>query len=181
MWAPPAISARVARLAVRIKLRRCASVGPDTRVLGRVVLSGAGAVHIGARVLLDGSTAPIELDSHPGAEIWIDDDVVMKGGVTIEAQTRVSIGRGSVLGRFATVMDNHFHPLGGDRLRPTPDRPLEIGERVEIGPRAIVLQGAHLGDGARIAAGAVVSRRIKPGGVYPPIVQEPPRAGSEKG
>lgn len=171
---------RLARLLAeahsRWKLRRCASVGPGSRALGRVAIRGRGAVHVGARVLLDGRSAPIELDPHAGAEIRIGDDVSIQGGVTVEAQKRITIGEGSRLERFCAVMDNHFHPLAGDRLRPTSDAPLSIGARVVIGRRAIVTQGAHLEPGARVAAGAVVSRRVPAGTSYPP----PPRPAAAR-
>jgi acetyltransferase-like isoleucine patch superfamily enzyme len=157
----------IAHLQARLKLWRCDSVGPQPTVLGRVWIHGEGRVRIGARVRIDGRVAPIELHAHPGAEISLGDDVVLESGASIEAQTRITIGDRVRLGRFSTVMDNHFHHLEGDRLRPTPDYSLVIEDDVVVGERSIVLQGAHLEAGAHVAKAAVASRRVLAYQTYP--------------
>jgi len=51
-------------------------------------------------------------------------------------------------------------------------RPVHIGDHVWIGAKAVILAGAHIGDGAVIAAGAVVRERIEPGAI---VAAEPAR------
>jgi acetyltransferase-like isoleucine patch superfamily enzyme len=113
-------------------------------------------VRIGARARLDGGTVPIELHAAPGAEIVIGDDVVIEGGVSIEAQRSVTVGDGCHLGAFAKIMDNHFHPLRGDRhQRPVSD-PVVIEAGASLGRRAIVLPGARVRAGAAVRPATVV-------------------------
>ena len=42
-------------------------------------------------------------------------------------------------------------------------RPIIIGDKVWIGMRATILKGVVIGDGAIIAAGAVVTKDVSPG------------------
>lgn len=42
-------------------------------------------------------------------------------------------------------------------------RPVQLGDRVFIGTRALILPGVRLGDGCAVAAGAVVTRDVPPG------------------
>lgn len=54
--------------------------------------------------------------------------------------------------------------------------PVEIGDYVFIGPRAIILPGVKIGQGAIVAAGAVVTRDVEPfsivGGVPAKVIGE---------
>jgi maltose O-acetyltransferase len=44
----------------------------------------------------------------------------------------------------------------------TEKRPVEIGDDVWIGARAVLLPGVKVGDGAVIAAGAIVTKEVAP-------------------
>jgi maltose O-acetyltransferase len=54
--------------------------------------------------------------------------------------------------------------------------PVKIGDYVFIGPRAIILAGVTIGDGAVVAAGAVVTKDVDPytivGGVPAKVIGE---------
>jgi acetyltransferase-like isoleucine patch superfamily enzyme len=154
-------------LGARVKLRRCAFVGPATTVLGRVWVHGKGRVHVAQGVVLDARAAPIELCAHPGAEIRIGPGVRIEGGASVEAVSRIVIGAGARLGSFCKLLDNHFHVLGRERHRRPPSRPVAVGEGAEIGARAILLPGAWVGSQTVVPSGAVVSRRLGPAGAAP--------------
>ena len=74
----------------------------------------------------------------------------------------LEIGDQSVIGGHATIVGHLFEEgwLILKRVR--------IGQRVVVGLNAIILPGVDVGDGAAIAAGAVVPKdtRIAPGSVY---------------
>jgi acetyltransferase-like isoleucine patch superfamily enzyme len=54
-------------------------------------------------------------------------------------------------------------PLGNGRPRPpVPRRPVIIDDDVWIGPNATILKGVHIGAGAFIEAGALVTRDVPP-------------------
>jgi acetyltransferase-like isoleucine patch superfamily enzyme len=142
------------------RLRRRAEGGRDVVVRGGLWIRGPGRIEIGDRVVLDGATAPIELHVGPGAVISLRDDVYIGGGTSIEAQRAVTIGPRSRLGRFSKIIDNHFHNAAGKRSERPPSVPVVVEEDVELGPRAILLPGAHVGKGTRVVAGSVITRRV---------------------
>ncbi|MBI4597713.1 MAG: hypothetical protein HY737_04835 [Candidatus Omnitrophica bacterium] len=74
----------------------------------------------------------------------------------------LEIGEGSVIGGHATIVSHAFehHQLVLKKVK--------IGARVVVGLNAVILPGVEVGDGATIAAGAVVPKNtcIAPGSVY---------------
>ncbi len=158
---------------MRAKLWRCASVGAAPVVLGRVWIHGRGRIELGDRVVLDGRRAPIELHAQPGAVLRLGDDVRLEGGVSVEALESVRVERGAVLRQFCKVLDNHFHPVSGDRHERPSSEPVVIGEDAEVGERAIVLPGARLEAKVRLLPGVVIGRRVPAGTVLQGF---PPRA-----
>lgn len=128
----------------------------------RIWLHGGGRLELGERVRFGVGTAPIELHVAPGAVLTIGDDALIEGGASIEVALRVSIGPRARVGPFAKVIDNHFHSASGDRHQRPPSAPVVIERDVVLGPRAIVLPGAHVGAGSHVAAAAVVARRVPP-------------------
>lgn len=122
---------------------------------------------------IDGSAAPVELHVGPRGLLSIGAGCVLESGVSVEAEERVELGARCRLRAFSKVMDNHFHPLSGDRhARPT-SKPVVIGDGVELGPRSIVLPGAHLEAGVVLGPSVVIGRRVKAG---LRLVGAPPRA-----
>jgi acetyltransferase-like isoleucine patch superfamily enzyme len=151
-------------LATAYKLRDCAVVGAGARVLGRVWIHGEGRIVIGQGVLLDGTRAPIELHTEPGAELVIGDDAIVEGGTSIEATLAVTIGARAHVGMYCKMMDNHFHALVERDERP-PARAVIVEEDVELGPHVMLVAGAHVGRGAIVEAWTVVGRSIEPNAV----------------
>ena len=140
----------------RLQLLGCAEVGRSPSVGGRLWIHGPGRVCVGDRVHFDASSAPIELHAGQGAEIVIGDDVQIAGGTSIEAQSSVTIGEHCRIQAYSKILDNHFHPLRGDRrARPT-SAPVIIEAGVTLGQRAIVLPGARVRRGTHVLPGSVV-------------------------
>lgn len=95
------------------------------------------------------------------------------------AEGEVQIGSFVMIGWNATVADSDFHPvapalriadavacspLGGGRPRPpVAVAPVVIGDDVWIGPNAVILKGVHIGAGAFIEPGSVVTSDVAPG------------------
>ncbi|MEX1049618.1 MAG: DapH/DapD/GlmU-related protein [Akkermansiaceae bacterium] len=65
------------------------------------------------------------------------------------------------------LSSNHAIPAIGTLIRDTPDEllPTKIGRDVWIGANAVILGGVTIGDGAVVAAGAVVSKNVETGAV----------------
>lgn len=141
----------------RHRLRRCTWVGGSPRVRGRLWIHGPGDILVGDRVLFDASRAPIELYAWRGATIVVGDDTYVGGGCSLEATASIRIGARNRLEAFCRIMDNHFHPLVGDRNETPTPRPVALGDDVSLGPRTIVLAGASLPAGTWLPAGSVVN------------------------
>jgi acetyltransferase-like isoleucine patch superfamily enzyme len=146
------------RALTRWRLRRCAAVGPGSEARGTIWIHGGGAVRLGARVVLDGRAAPIELHVGPGAEIVLGDDVHVAGGASLEAERSIRVGARARLGRFCKILDNHYHRVADHGERPH-SQPVIVEEDADLGVRAILLPGAHVGRGTAVGPGTVVTRR----------------------
>lgn len=109
-----------------------------------------------------------------GKNIAVGRRVFINAGCCFQDQGGITIGDGCLIGHqvvLATI--NHgFSP--GERGDNYP-APISIGNHVWIGSRAVVLPGVSIGDGAIIAAGAVVTRDVPPnviaGGVPARIIK----------
>ncbi len=119
-------------------------------------------MRLGARVHLDGSTAPIELHAAPSAEIVLGDDVYVGGGASIEAERSVRIGARCRIGAFSKIIDTHYHRLEGNRHELAAVESVVVEDDVEIGPRSVLLPRAHVGRGSMLCAGTVITRRFPP-------------------
>jgi acetyltransferase-like isoleucine patch superfamily enzyme len=96
--------------------------------------------------------------------IQIGDDVGVSG-CSITAAQRVAIGNRVLIGSGVLITDNDGHPIHPDGRRYGTEyasAPIEIGDDVFIGARAIILKGVHVGQGAIVGAGAVVTKDVPP-------------------
>ncbi len=81
-------------------------------------------------------------------------------GVVLDCFAHISIGNDVAISKNVTIRDDHNH-----RLEPMSETsgPVRIGNRVWMGVNVTVLPGVTIGDGAVIAAGAVVIDDIPAG------------------
>jgi acetyltransferase-like isoleucine patch superfamily enzyme len=84
--------------------------------------------------------------------------------VSITAAKEVIVGEGTLLGADCLITDTDFHvPLGNHRWGNdllANSAPVRIGKGCFIGARSIILKGVTIGDGAVVAAGAVVTKDV---------------------
>ncbi|KMW56446.1 Maltose O-acetyltransferase [Candidatus Rhodobacter oscarellae] len=99
-----------------------------------------------------------------GVNLHLGDQVYFNAGCVVLDSAPVRVGDRSMIGPGAHIYcaDHHRDPVkrgqGIERALP-----VRIGADVWIGGRAVILPGVTVGDGAIIAAGAVVSRDVAPG------------------
>jgi acetyltransferase-like isoleucine patch superfamily enzyme len=151
------------RLLTLARLWRCARVGAGSRALGHIWIHGEGQVEIGANVVLDGRVAPIELRTAKGGRLIIGDGVRIDGGSSLEAEGRIELRARVHVQGYAKIIDNHFHNITGNRHDRPPPGEVVLEEDAIICTGAILLPGAWVGQGARVGARAVLSKRIPPG------------------
>jgi len=98
-----------------------------------------------------------------GAKMIIGKSVGISGACICAAQ-HVEIGEFTIIGADALVTDTDFHTPGPawswTNDASAASRPVVIGKGCFIGARAIILKGVTIGDGAVVAAGALVTRDI---------------------
>jgi acetyltransferase-like isoleucine patch superfamily enzyme len=129
------------RVAVR-RLPRISRPAKDTRL----VLGPGVRLFEDVAFFLDGD----------GATIEIGRDTYLNRRVEVMCKHRVTIGEDCAIAWDVSIMDTNYHWLSDA----PPDAPVEIGDRVWIGARATVLPGVTIGDGAVVAAGAVVTHDV---------------------
>ena len=119
-----------------------------------------------------------EFNIESGGLVEVGDESVLVGAVFMCAE-HITIGQRVIVSYNVTIADSDFHPIepgarkrdaianapGADKDRRPPlvARPVTIEDDVWIGIGAIILKGVTIGAGARIAAGAVVTRDVAKG------------------
>lgn len=136
----------------------CELAGPLNLEGLRPALANAGRITFGARVTLRSPHLHISLSTSRGAVLEIGADSYLNQGVTIHAARHVRIGRRCLIGEQVVIHDTDFHPVAPGK--PTRITPVNIGNNVWIGHRAIILPGVTIGDHAVVGAGAVVTRDV---------------------
>lgn len=96
------------------------------------------------------------------ATLEIGEYTFLGRGVEIEVSQRVRIGRGALIAPGVFITDHNHGTLPGRPMfeQPCIAAPVEIGNDVWIGANAVILPGVSIGDGAIVAAGAVVTQDV---------------------
>lgn len=94
-----------------------------------------------------------------GIHIHLGEHVFINAGCQFQDQGGIYIGDHALIGHNVVLatLNHHQNPQKRGNLIPSAIR---IGNRVWIGSHATVLPGVTIGDGAIIAAGAVVTRDV---------------------
>lgn len=101
----------------------------------------------------------IRIEVHRGAVLAIGKGTYLNRNVQIIAAESVRIGRGVKIGWDVVILDTDLHGHSG---RPPETRPVVIEDDVWIGCRALILKGVRIGEGAIVAAGAIVTKDVPP-------------------
>ncbi len=113
---------------------------------GELIINGIFSFHTGGVINIS-KGGVLEIGSGYAAE-----------NVDITCYRNIRIGQYVAISKGVAISDSNSHTIKGmehDNLKP-----IIIGEHVGIGMRAMILTGVNIGDGAIIAAGAVVVKDI---------------------
>lgn len=134
------------------------SLGPDNKTSLNGVVEVADSCELNQGVELNSWGGSIRI----APRVWLGPYVVIygHGGVEIGEQTLVSM-------HCTILSSNHAIPPMGTLIRDVPDEllPTKIGRDVWIGANAVILGGVTIGDGAVVAAGAVVTEDVEAGAI----------------
>jgi len=115
---------------------------------------------------------------NPLAQVAIGDNTTVGFYTFIYSSEEISIGRDCLIAPFVYIVDSD-HGIRRDtniNLQPNLTAPIRIGNDVWISTGAKILRGVTIGDGAIIAAGAVVREDVAPfqivGGVPARVIGE---------
>lgn len=135
--------------------------------------------------LVVGENASLQVDGYfriySGAYITISKGASMRIGsgfincnAKINCYKQITIGDDVKISEDVIIRDSDNHEILRHGYETA--RPIRIGNHVWIGQRAIILKGVTIGDGAIIAAGAVVTRDVPPktcvGGVPANVISQ---------
>ncbi|MEL7447483.1 MAG: acyltransferase [Pseudomonadota bacterium] len=129
-------------------------------------------VHIGREVEVQARGGTISFGSGTGLNAFS----------RIVAFDRIEIGARCAIAQFVTILDHDHSFTDNGAMSGYDTAPLRIGNDVWIGDKATVLKGVTIGDGAIVAAGAVVTRDVPAGstvaGVPAKVIREANSASS---
>lgn len=112
----------------------------------RLVVTGSFSFYTGCRIYVN-RNAILELGSG-----FVNTDA------TISCFNRIKIGHDVAIAEGVVIQDSDNHRVLEDGFAES--QPIEIGDHVWIGMRAIILKGVKICNGAIVAAGAVVTRDV---------------------
>ncbi|MCL2541999.1 MAG: hypothetical protein FWE71_05990 [Nocardioidaceae bacterium] len=157
--APPRWRWHTSRLVTPVRRRAFGSYGAGTVIVRPLILRGTDRIHLGARIAVyDGAWLACEDAEGP---ITVGDDTYLGHRVHLHAGAPLRVGARCVLADDVLVSTTAHHR--DDRSASGPTAPTTIGDDVFVGQRATVLGGVHIGAGATVGAGAVVTRDVPAG------------------
>lgn len=129
----------------------------------------------GAKISLDG-----DFSIYTGFHIAVSSNArlslgsgYINSGVTIDCFDSIRIGHDVVISKGVTIRDSDNHQLDNNT---SISAPITIGDHVWVGINVTILKGVNIGDGAVIAAGAVVVSDVAPnalvGGVPAKVIRD---------
>jgi len=146
------------------------SFGEKITFYGKPIISlhANSNISIGSRAVLCSTSKDTALGvNHPvilrtlneKASIIVGDDTGVSGA-TICSSSKITIGKGCLLGANVSVIDTDFHPIKSLERRydnkSIISLPIQINDNVFIGYNTVVLKGVEIGKNSVIGANSVV-------------------------
>jgi acetyltransferase-like isoleucine patch superfamily enzyme len=145
----------------RIINRGCLSMGLKTKIFHpstnpcMLMMGHDSKLVINGNVDIGKGTSIIIM---PGGCLELGNNAYINGDSSILCATNIKIGENTTLSWDVEVSDTDHHRIIRDGS--VTAAPIEIGNKVLIGRRSMVMKGVKIGDGAVIAAGAIVTRDV---------------------
>ena len=151
--------------------------GGSIRISGRnnTVRIGAGC-RFGIVLAVEGTGSVVDI----GRDGWLagranvfsdastlkigDKTTMVEGSLQMHETSELIIGEDCMISRLVYLSVSDIHPIYDRRTgrRINTAKPIHVGDHVWLGMRSIIMKGASIGDGAIVAAGAVVFGQAPP-------------------
>ena len=135
-------------------------LGRLVSVKGRPLFRNAGQVILGDRVRIWSDIQRAKIFVSRGAVLRVGDNSRINGA-HISVSIGVDIGRNVRIGPNVVIIDDDFHDAT-NHSSAGKTGPIRIHDNVWIAMGAMVLKGVTIGEGAAVAAGAVVTKDVAP-------------------
>jgi len=127
--------------------------------------NGALVLAKNAKLVLNGNFSMYE-----GSSIYIAKDAILELGAnsfintntTIDCFLHIVIGSDCAISDYVRIQDSDSHYIIENGIKKINTSPVIIGNHVWICKNSVILKGVTIGDGAVIAAGAVVTKNVPP-------------------
>lgn len=133
-------------------------LGRLVSVKGRPRFRNQGRVVLGDQVRIWSDIEQAKIFVGPGATLVVGPNSRINGA-HISVSTRVEIGANVRIGPGVVIMDDDFHDAAS-HFSPGKTAAIHIADDVWIAMGAMVLKGVSIGQGAAVAAGAVVTKDV---------------------
>lgn len=138
---------------------RGAEVGKYVSVFKKMKFVNNGKVKIGDHTKIWSKIDQTKIFVKKGATLSIGEHTFING-VFISVESSITIGNHVDIAPYVMIMDDQMpHTYKGEDKIPLP---IVIGDHTWIATRSIILRGVTIGEGAVVAAGAVVTKDVAP-------------------
>jgi maltose O-acetyltransferase len=142
----------------RIYLRKCNKVGKMIFTKGRPQITNKGTLIIGNYNSIWSKISNTRLSAHSGGYLEIGNHNYINGAF-ISASCKVVLGNNIKIGPQTMIMDSDFHDTS-DHNKEGLSMEIIIEDDVWLGARCTILKGVHIGKGAVVAVGAIVTKDV---------------------
>jgi acetyltransferase-like isoleucine patch superfamily enzyme len=166
-------------------ISRSVSIDVWPGTTSRLVVGAGAQIGDGVRLSLRGGELEIGANSdvrrfgtyQVGGVLKIGAGCVMSTGMQVHCAERVEVGDMTIIGEYSTIADSRHLRTASDV--PIHDAvttaPVSIGRNIWMGAHAVIASGTTVGDGAFVAAGAVVTKDVAPGWLVAGVPAKPIR------
>jgi maltose O-acetyltransferase len=161
------------RLRGRVLRLRGASVGQKCTIWPRFMADKPWCLSLGRYVSIEDSVyLKIVCDE---ASLMLADFVFIGRNSEFDVMQSVSVGAHTVIAPGCFITDHNHQTAANLRIDQQPCRaiPVRIGQDVWLGAGAMILPGVTIGDGAVVAAGAVVTHDVHAGSIVAGVPARP--------
>lgn len=140
-------------------LRKCI-VGKMVSVNGKPVVDNKGEMIFSDEVRIWSTIVQAKLYTGKKGKLIVGRNARLNG-VHIDVREMVKIGENVRIAPYTIILDSDFHDVK-DHFADGTSKPIIIEDDVWIATRSTILKGVHIGKGAVVATGAVVTKDVPP-------------------